>query len=151
MKLAQSLVFAVSLLATGAAFSQNYPVGDYPPQAQATSSLSRASVSADAARWNQAGRPGLVPGEGRPSLTYAVSAGEPASRAAVSNDARQWLRSGMADLNRGEATPDFGSTAWRTALGRYQHDNQTGSIGAAAVGAFVTGANTVDAPVQRFN
>lgn len=124
MKLAQSLALATSLLATGAAFSQNTPEGSYPPVPQASSQLSRAAVATEAARFNEAGRPGLVPGEGRPAFTLAGAGSDAASRNEVSTDRNQWVRSGLADLNRGEATPDFAEPGYQAALNRYQQAHQ---------------------------
>ena len=108
---------ATSLLASTAAFGQNFPEGSYP-SVQATSEARRADVAAEAVRWNLAGQPGLVAGEGRPPFTSAASSAS--VRTAVHADRDQWVSAGLDDLNRGEATPDFGSVEYRAAVQRYE-------------------------------
>lgn len=135
MNRSTSLVLAASLLASTAAFAQNYPEGSYPP-VQVTSQAQRADVAAEAVRWNQAGQPGLVAGEGRPPFTTVAAAAS--DRAQVKADREQWIRSGLEGLNRGEATPDFGSVEYRAAVDRYEA--AIGSTMASAVP--VTGVAT---------
>ncbi len=137
MNLVKSLVLASSVLAAGAAFSQNYPEGSYPP-VQVSSQADRAVVAREAARDNLAGRPGLVRGESRPVFTPSFDQAAATDRDAVRADVRQWNRAGLAELNRGEATPDFGSPAYQGAVTRYEQ--ATGST--ATAGSF-HGATTV--------
>lgn len=141
MKRSTPFLLAASLLVSTAAFAQHYPEGSYPP-AQAGSDARRADVAAEAARWNQAGQPGLVAGEGRPPFTPV--AGPSAARAAVKADRAQWDRAGLEDLNRGEATPDFGSVEYRAAVQRYEQ----ASGATIASGAPVPGLATYAGPAR---
>ena len=119
MNLAKSLILAASALVAGAAFSQTYPEGSYPP-VQVSAQAKRDVVALEAARWNQAGRPGLVAGEDRPRFTPVFDEA-PDARSDVRADRDQWNLAGLADLNRGEATPDFNAPAYRAAVTRYEH------------------------------
>ncbi len=118
MNLSKSLVLVSSLLAAGAAFSQNHPEGSYPPVA-ASAPADRAVVAQEAARYILAGRPGLVAGEGRPVFTPTFDE-VPETRSGIQADLRQWNRAGLSELTRGEATPDFGAPVYRAALNRYE-------------------------------
>ena len=137
MNFAKSVILVSSVLAAGAAFSQNYPEGSYPP-VQVSSQADRAVVAQEAARYNLAGRPGLVRGEGRPVFTPSFDQAAASDRAAVRADAQAWNRSGLADLNRGEATPDFGSKAYQAAVTKYEQ-----AAGSTATAGGVQGTVTI--------
>lgn len=142
MNLFESLILATSALAAGAAFSQNYPEGSYPPVP--TGALTdRAVVAREATRWNQAGSPGLVAGEGRPAFTPVFDAAS-SVRADVHADRDRWVRAGLADLNRGEATPDFGAPSYRGGLVRYeQRTESTATAGGVRASVESFGATTL--------
>jgi hypothetical protein len=142
MNLFKSLILATSALAASAAYSQNYPEGSYPPVPDGALT-DRAVVAQEAKRWNQAGRPGLVVGEGRPEFTPVFDEAS-SVRADVRADRDQWVGAGLADLNRGEATPDFGAPAYRAGVTRYEQATESkATVGGARASVKSFGATTI--------
>lgn len=115
----KSIVLAVALTATGAAFSAVIPEGSYPQIPAGSNGKTRAEVSAEAARFNEAGRPGLIRGEQRPEFVPAFAA-RPQNRAEVDADLELWQRAGLAAASRGEATPDLQGSDYQAQLAAYR-------------------------------
>lgn len=111
----KSMLFAATVLASSSAFSANIPEGSYPePPSAAVSTLSRATVTTEALRWN----PGRDPGNNTPSLRYGNLPS--ASRAAVAADRDRWIRSGLAAI-QAKAEPDFSGPAYQARLSQFEH------------------------------
>jgi hypothetical protein len=93
MTYAKILAFAATVLATSASFAASMPEGSYPQVEQSAAARSRHDVAAEAARWNSAGQPGLIRGEGRPEFVPTHN-DKGTSRAEVIADRDAFARQG---------------------------------------------------------
>ena len=125
MNCVKSIVFAAALLSAGAAFSAPFSFpqaeGSYPeqPAVGAVEGRSRAEVTAEAARYNEAGTPGLIRGEDRPELVQSFGQ-HGLTRAEVAADLELWQRAGLSAAGYGEASPDVYDRDYQAKLAQYQ-------------------------------
>lgn len=93
MSFTRIFTFAATVLATGASFANSMPEGSYPQIDSSSSAVSRTVVATEAARWNTAGKPGLINGEDRPEFVQSTGSHEP-TRAKVIAEREAFARSG---------------------------------------------------------
>lgn len=120
MKCCRPFVFVAALLSAGAAFADNLPEGAYPerPIVAPGAGRSRADVADEAARYNEAGRPGYIPGEDRPDISPPPGY-RGLTRAEVKADLEMWRRAGLDVASQGEAGPDVYSADYQMRLAQY--------------------------------
>ena len=121
MNHAKSIVVAAVLLATGAAFGATPPEGSYPeqPTMSAGEGRIRAEVAADAVRYNQAGRPGQVRGDGEAVFVHDFGQ-RGLTRSEVIADLQLWNRAGLSAAGHGESSPDVHGSDYKSRVAVYQ-------------------------------
>jgi hypothetical protein len=129
----KSIVLVTALMSAGAAFSAHLPEDAYPgqPSVSATEGRSRIDVANEAARYNLAGKPGLLSGEDRPAFVQSFGQRD-LSRAEVIADLRLWQQAGLSHAISGEASPDVFAKEYQAKLSQY-HELRNGPIYAESV------------------